>query len=371
MVNAAVTSTSLSRRPRGAGARARLCRRAVSPRRRTIRCARGGCDEWLAEGMHGEMDWMEARADVRRGRKALWPEARSVIALGMSYAPGDRSAGAAEGDPERARISVYAQGQRLSRHGQEGAEGAGPLAGAEAAGAAGKRERQGLRRHRAGDGKAARRRPPGSAGRASTPTSSAASTARGCSSARSTPRCRFAPDAPARGPLRILPRLPGRLPDRRLPRALPARCAALHFLPDDRAQGTDPGGIPRGDRQPHLRLRRLPRGLPVEQVRRKRRAPSARSCRAPNWSRRGSPTCWRSTTPVSASCSPARRSSAIGRRPLRAQLPDRGGQQRRCRAGRRRCGALLGDPDPVVAEAATGRWSPILPRTGSGLRAGP
>jgi epoxyqueuosine reductase len=42
----------------------------------------------------------------------------------------------------------------------------------------------------------------------------------------------------ARGrPLRQLPRLPRHLPDRCLSRALPAGCAALHFLPDDRAQG--------------------------------------------------------------------------------------------------------------------------------------
>ena len=65
--------------------------------------------EWLAAGMHGEMEWMEARADVRQGPQALWPEARSVIALGMSYAP-EADPLALEGDPERARISVYAQG---------------------------------------------------------------------------------------------------------------------------------------------------------------------------------------------------------------------------------------------------------------------
>ena len=66
--------------------------------------------EWLAEGMHGEMEWMEARAEVRQGPRAMWPEARSVIALGMSYAP-DADPLALEGDPERARISVYAQGR--------------------------------------------------------------------------------------------------------------------------------------------------------------------------------------------------------------------------------------------------------------------
>jgi epoxyqueuosine reductase len=66
-------------------------------------------DSWLAAGMHGSMGWMEARAHHRRAPQGLWPEARSVIALGMSYAPGgDPLALAAHGD--RARISVYAQG---------------------------------------------------------------------------------------------------------------------------------------------------------------------------------------------------------------------------------------------------------------------
>ena len=65
--------------------------------------------EWLAAGMHGEMEWMEARADVRQGPQAMWPEAQSVIALGMSYAP-EADPLALAGDPERARISVYAQG---------------------------------------------------------------------------------------------------------------------------------------------------------------------------------------------------------------------------------------------------------------------
>jgi epoxyqueuosine reductase len=66
--------------------------------------------EWIAEGHHGTMDWMEERADVRRSPEAMWPEARSVIALGMSYAPAADPL-ALEGDPERARISVYAQGR--------------------------------------------------------------------------------------------------------------------------------------------------------------------------------------------------------------------------------------------------------------------
>ncbi len=66
-------------------------------------------DAWLAEGMHGEMAWMESRAHHRRSPQALWPEARSVIALAMSYAPAADPLALA-GHPDRARVSVYAQG---------------------------------------------------------------------------------------------------------------------------------------------------------------------------------------------------------------------------------------------------------------------
>ncbi|MEO7635181.1 MAG: tRNA epoxyqueuosine(34) reductase QueG [Sphingomicrobium sp.] len=64
---------------------------------------------WLDEGRHGTMHWMAARADQRTSAKTLWPDARSVIALGMSYAPAEdpRALGA---QPGRGRISVYAQG---------------------------------------------------------------------------------------------------------------------------------------------------------------------------------------------------------------------------------------------------------------------
>ena len=68
-------------------------------------------------------------------------------------------------------------------------------------------------------------------------------------------------------PLRLLPRLPRHLPDQRVSRALPARCAALHLLPHHRARGADPARVPQGHGQPHLWLRRLPRRLPLEQVR--------------------------------------------------------------------------------------------------------
>lgn len=64
---------------------------------------------WLDEGAHGQMAWMAERFHHRRGPQALWPEALSVIALGMSYAPAADPLALAE-SPDRARISVYAQG---------------------------------------------------------------------------------------------------------------------------------------------------------------------------------------------------------------------------------------------------------------------
>jgi epoxyqueuosine reductase len=65
--------------------------------------------QWLAEGRHGAMGWMEDRAGQRARPQGLWPEARSVIALAMSYAPGSDPR-ALESAPDRGRISVYAQG---------------------------------------------------------------------------------------------------------------------------------------------------------------------------------------------------------------------------------------------------------------------
>lgn len=67
-------------------------------------------EQWLGEGHHGSMEWMETRAEHRRSPQGLWPEARSVIALGMSYAPATDPL-ALEAHPDRARISVYAQGK--------------------------------------------------------------------------------------------------------------------------------------------------------------------------------------------------------------------------------------------------------------------
>ena len=65
--------------------------------------------EWLGDGRHGDMIWMEERAHHRESPAGLWPEVRSVISLGMSYAPASDPLALA-GEAERGRISVYAQG---------------------------------------------------------------------------------------------------------------------------------------------------------------------------------------------------------------------------------------------------------------------
>jgi len=70
---------------------------------------RAALGAWIAGGNHASMDWMEARADQRAAPQALWPEARSVIALGMSYAPREDPMRLAS-EPQVGRISVYAQG---------------------------------------------------------------------------------------------------------------------------------------------------------------------------------------------------------------------------------------------------------------------
>jgi epoxyqueuosine reductase len=65
--------------------------------------------QWLSEGCHGDMIWMADTEERRASPKGLWAEVRSVISLGMSYAPGVDPLALAEA-PEVGRISVYAQG---------------------------------------------------------------------------------------------------------------------------------------------------------------------------------------------------------------------------------------------------------------------
>ena len=70
--------------------------------------ARARLQAFLAAGQHGDMGWMAERVAERSDPRALWAEARSVICLGLSYAPaGDPLA--TLGRAERGNVSVYAR----------------------------------------------------------------------------------------------------------------------------------------------------------------------------------------------------------------------------------------------------------------------
>ncbi|MBV9736058.1 MAG: tRNA epoxyqueuosine(34) reductase QueG [Acidisphaera sp.] len=70
--------------------------------------ARARLAEFLAAGQHGDMGWLADRAEARSHPQALWPEAKSVISLGLSYAP-EEDALATLGRADRGNISVYAR----------------------------------------------------------------------------------------------------------------------------------------------------------------------------------------------------------------------------------------------------------------------
>ncbi len=69
-------------------------------------------DRFVELGRHGSMAWLAEgeRAPRRRHPAVLWPEARSLIALGLNYGP-EQDPLAILAQPDRAAISVYAQGR--------------------------------------------------------------------------------------------------------------------------------------------------------------------------------------------------------------------------------------------------------------------
>ena len=71
--------------------------------------------EFLTQGRHGDMAWMEKNADRRSSVLALWPECRSIIMLGENYAPASDPRDILD-QPERGAISVYAQGPDYHDH---------------------------------------------------------------------------------------------------------------------------------------------------------------------------------------------------------------------------------------------------------------
>jgi len=71
--------------------------------------AKARLERFLAEGAHGDMDWLASTAERRGAPTALWADVRSVIMLGLNYGPDDDPL-AVLAQRERAAISVYAKG---------------------------------------------------------------------------------------------------------------------------------------------------------------------------------------------------------------------------------------------------------------------
>jgi epoxyqueuosine reductase len=79
-----------------------FCRAELGPEARERLAA------FLAAGQHGDMGWLVSRATARGDPRTLWPDARSVVALGISYAP-DADPLDPLRLPDRGSISVYAR----------------------------------------------------------------------------------------------------------------------------------------------------------------------------------------------------------------------------------------------------------------------
>jgi epoxyqueuosine reductase len=72
--------------------------------------AKARLEQFIAMGAHGDMDWMAATAERRGDPRALWPDVRSIVMLGINYGP-DHDPLAILKLRERGAISVYAQGE--------------------------------------------------------------------------------------------------------------------------------------------------------------------------------------------------------------------------------------------------------------------
>jgi epoxyqueuosine reductase len=63
---------------------------------------------YLAEGRHGDMDWLESRATQRASPAALWPAARSAVVVAQNYTPAEPPLENLA-RPSVGNISVYAR----------------------------------------------------------------------------------------------------------------------------------------------------------------------------------------------------------------------------------------------------------------------
>src|SRR5208282_448270 len=71
--------------------------------------AAAGLRAFLEAGSHGDMDWMARNADRRADPRALWPDVRAIVILGVNYGPHDDPLAILK-ERSRGAISVYALG---------------------------------------------------------------------------------------------------------------------------------------------------------------------------------------------------------------------------------------------------------------------
>lgn len=64
---------------------------------------------WIEKGYHGTMEWMAENPDVRGNPQGMWPEMRTIIAVGKNYAPKQNPLPELA-DKDSGYISVYARG---------------------------------------------------------------------------------------------------------------------------------------------------------------------------------------------------------------------------------------------------------------------
>ncbi|MEE2877678.1 MAG: tRNA epoxyqueuosine(34) reductase QueG [Pseudomonadota bacterium] len=66
-------------------------------------------EAFVAEGRHGEMEWMESTLERRKAPTAMWPDAKSAVMLAMNYGPPANPLPQIE-MRRHGNISVYARG---------------------------------------------------------------------------------------------------------------------------------------------------------------------------------------------------------------------------------------------------------------------
>jgi epoxyqueuosine reductase len=63
---------------------------------------------WLKEGLHGEMEYLKVHAGIKENAQLKWPQARSALVFAVPYHPHPEPT--AEFPLKQARVSLYAQG---------------------------------------------------------------------------------------------------------------------------------------------------------------------------------------------------------------------------------------------------------------------